>query len=112
MKIQPNSNSEPTWTIKAGLNEGLAGLWGDHGLEFSGSEGVDVSRFGRHQQHHLGSRQGGDWRVRRPAGERGNKFRKKGEEISCGVDWIRYKGKINQIIYKKITYIRIRVFDS
>lgn len=45
--------------VQAGLDEGLARLAGDHGLQLAGGEGVHVAGLGGHQEHHLGARQRG-----------------------------------------------------
>lgn len=45
--------------VEARLDQGLARLARDHGLEFARGERVDVARFAGHQQQDLGARQGG-----------------------------------------------------
>lgn len=45
--------------IQARLDQGLARLTRDHGLELAGGKSVHVARFTGHQQQDLGSRQGG-----------------------------------------------------
>lgn len=45
--------------IQARLDQGLARLTRDHGLELAGGKSVHVARFAGHQQQDLGSRQGG-----------------------------------------------------
>ena len=45
------------WGIEACLNESLPRLWRDHGLEFPGCKGVDVTRLRGNQQHNLSPRQ-------------------------------------------------------
>lgn len=43
--------------VQAGLDQGLARLRRDHGLQLPGGERVHVSRLARHQQQHLSARQ-------------------------------------------------------
>lgn len=56
--------------VEARLDQGLARLARDHGLEFARSKRVDVARFTGHQQQDLGARQGGQLvRLQGRAGE-------------------------------------------
>lgn len=57
--------------VEARLDQGLARLARDHGLQFARGERVDVARLTGHQQQDLGARQGGQLVRLREGGDNG-----------------------------------------